>query len=126
MIVELNVKSILPFDNNYTVFPESPPDNCSSEKTSIVILPSVASSISSANFSAAINHVVDSLVVTDISKFISSSPPLADEPEAPSSDEHALINNNTPNNNNKLLTFLIFVLPLPLSLFKLLDRKSVV
>src|SRR5699024_1633783 len=87
-------------------------------KTSIVILPSVASSISSANFSAAINHVDDSLVVTDISKFISSSP-LADEPEAPSSDEHALINNNTPNNNNKLLTFLIFVLPLPLSLFKL-------
>src|SRR5699024_8881904 len=118
MIVELNVKSILPFDNNSTVFPESPPDNCSSEKTSIVILPSVASSISSANFSAAINHVDDSLVVTDISKFISSSP-LADEHEAPSSDEHALINNNTPNNNNKLLTFLIFVLPLPLSLFKL-------
>src|SRR5699024_11442966 len=101
------------FDNNSRALPDSPPEICSLANTSIFIRPSVSSSISSANFSAPKNHVEDSLVVTDMSRFNSSSP---DELSSASPLEHALISNKTPNAINM---YFIFFNPNPPYIYKL-------
>lgn len=85
-MVELKVKSIVPFESPSTALPESPPDNCSLANSSKLIRPSLSSARSYFSFSAASYQVEDSETVTDIFKLYSlSSAEDSSPPHAPKS-----------------------------------------